>query len=164
MKRKANFGMLLTLVTIFFTSCSGEKEQSTNNLLHNTEKRKEIMTTICEDQDMMREMMDFIMLSDNAMQMMHSGHDMFAKMMGDKEMMKGKMMKDMPMSGMMMRNMMDMMSEDSSTCNMMSEMMMDNDHMMKMMMDMMHDKGVKMDKNTNCKKPHMDMHGNGEVH
>lgn len=114
--------------------------QRVQKILKKDKKRAEIMATISNDKDMMKEMMNYMMKSDEAMSMMKQDPTMskmmMKKMTGDKQMMMSMMKKDPAMSKMMMENMMQMMESDTSTCAMMRQMMMKNEHMKGMMQGM----------------------------
>lgn len=122
------------MLMVIITGCTG-KAQNTAEILKDGQRREEIMVAISNDHDMMNEMMDHMMKSDHAMQMIEGHQGMMRKMMGNRQMMMNMMEKDTVMAKMMMDNMMDMMEKDSTMSNMMGGMMMRNKHMMGMMPD-----------------------------
>ncbi|MHB1279133.1 MAG: hypothetical protein ACYC1Q_12140 [Bacteroidia bacterium] len=132
-------GLLLLIVGAFLVGCSNQRAE---NLLKDPDKQNEIMTAICNDHQMMTNMMGHMMKNDHAMQMMKGNQGMMGKMMEGNHAMMGNMMP----------HMVKMMEKDSSMCRMMGEKMMMNDHTKGMMMDMMKEKGMadpKMMENKN---------------
>ena len=113
------------ILLILISGCTGQA-QTTAEILKNGQQREEIMAAISNDHEMMDEMLDYMMDSDHAMQMME----------GDQGMMGRMMEKDTAMAAGMINNMMAMMEKDSTMCNMMGGMMMRNKHMMDMMQNM----------------------------
>ncbi len=128
--------------------------QSTQKMLSKTESKNEIMTTIANDKEMAKEMMQVLMDSKNGKMMMQENEKM-NMMMEQKEMMK-KMMKDNPgmMQG-MMSGMMEMSKGDSTMMSGMCKSMMENMEMMEMMQKMKGEKkDMNMDKKKDPNKPH----------
>ena len=100
--------------------------QPADEILKDGAQRKKIMTAICNDHEMMTEMMGHMTQNDHAMQMMRGNREMMQQMMGDQEMAKGMEKKDVKMAGMMMDNMMSAMETDSTLCKAMCGKMMQN--------------------------------------
>lgn len=123
------------MLMVMITGCTGQA-QNPAEILKDEQRREEIMVAISNDHDMMNEMMDHMMKSDLAMQMMEGHQGMMGKMIGNRQMMMNLMEKDTVMAKVMMDNMMGMMEKDSTMSNMMGGMMMGNKHMMGMMQQM----------------------------
>ncbi len=100
------------MLAIIISGCTGQA-QTTTEILKNGQQREEIMAAISNDHEMMDEMMDHMMESDNAMQIIQDDQGMMGRMME----------KDTEMAVGMMNNMM-------------GGMMMGNEHMMNMMRNM----------------------------
>lgn len=130
---------IIALVIALLTGIAGC--QSSQKLLSKTDSKNEIMSTIANDSDMAKEMMQVLMESKTGKMMMQENEKM-KMMMGKNEMMK-KMMKENPgmMKG-MMSEMMDMSKGDSTMMSGMCKSMMENKEMMEMMQKM---KGEKKD-------------------
>lgn len=128
-------GLLFFMAGAFIAGCSN-KSQTAEELLKDPVKQEEIMTAICNDHQMMTNMMDQMMKNDHAMQMMMGNQAMMGKMMQGEHAM-GMMEGNHEMMGNMMQNMMKMMEKDTTMCRMMGEMMMKDEHARGMMMDMM---------------------------
>jgi hypothetical protein len=121
MKILQKIGVFLLINIII--GCAGQgKEQTSEEILKDKQKREEIMATISGDNEMLGEMMSYMMKNDSAVQMMRSHDGMMHKMMVN--------------NPMMMENMLGMMEKDSTMCTMMGNLMMQNSHMMKMMQNM----------------------------
>ena len=113
--------------------------QSTQKLLSKTDSKNEIMTTIANDKDMAKEMIQVLMESKTGKMMMQENEKM--KMMMEKKKMMKMMMKDNPgMMQDMMTEMMDMSKGDSTMMSGMCKSMMENKEMMEMMQKMMGEK------------------------
>ncbi len=130
---------IIALVIALLTGIAGC--QSSQKLLSKTDSKNEIMSTIANDSDMAKEMMQVLMESKTGKMMMQENEKM-KMMMGKNEMMK-MMMKENPgmMKG-MMSEMMDMSKGDSTMMSGMCKSMMENKEMMEMMQKM---KGEKKD-------------------
>ena len=132
MKTIRNFGLLVITITVITSTQSNAQQQTIEELLTDPQTRVEIMKTICNDHELMNEMMEQLMQNDHAMQMMTGNHQMVQNMMSNRVMMMGMMKKDTATTMMMMDNMMQMMESDFVMCKMMGDAMMDNQHMMGM--------------------------------
>lgn len=139
MKNTTKIATLLML-TGFFTAC--QQPKNIEEVLADEPQRKEVMHTIVNNQDMMKEMVDMMMNNEQGKMMISGKKEMMGMMMGNQQMMQD-MVKDNPeVMEKMMQNMMQMCQEDSSKCNQMAEMMSGNHEMMKSMTGMMHQKGM----------------------
>jgi len=118
-------------LTALFISC-----QSTSNpkqILSNTQTRIAIMDTIANSRDMMKEMMDVMMNSENCKTMMQGNGKMSMMMPGNHEKMM-RMMKDNPdmMQG-MISDMMEACKTDTNMMHSMCKTIIADEQMMKMM-------------------------------
>ena len=139
MKTTIKFTTVTLAAALILTAC---QEQSADKILSNETKRKEIMQTIANDQEMMMEMMKVVMESEHGM-MMSGNKEMMNMMHKNPEMMQG-----------MMQHMMRMAQSDSTMRNKMTGMMTHNEDMMQSMMQMMNEKGMISD---SCMQASMNM-------
>lgn len=118
------------------SACNQPK--NTAQLLEDETKRYEIMETIAKDKDMMMEMSEIMMRSENAKIMMMENQELMSMMMGNRPMMRRNpgMMKGM------MGNMMQMAQTDSVMRKNMTGMMAGHRAMMQSMMQTMKEKGI----------------------
>ncbi|WP_428741335.1 hypothetical protein [Tenacibaculum sp.] len=137
-------------LTLFLSGCSQAQKQSAEEILKDPKMQDSIMVAICNNHQMMMNMMEHMMDNDHSMKMIMENQNMMQHMMGKQQMMMNMMKQDSTMSNMMMGNMMQMMEQDSLFCKRMTNMMMGNKHMMNTMME------IKKGK----KQENMHMHGN----
>lgn len=140
--KKLQKGSLAIALIALFASC--QSAPTPTQILSNKETRKAIMDSIANDSEMMNEMMEAMMVSENGKTMMMGNEKMNMTMMENHGAMM-KMMKDNPsmMEG-MMADMMEACKNDTSMMSSMCKTMMGNQQMMDMMDKM---KGGKMDMN-----------------
>jgi len=141
--KNLNILLLSAATLILFSQCNNP---NTDEILKNSETRGNVISTLMNDDNYSKELMDSMMAKK------HKGHMMMNHMMSDTSMstmMMDKMMdkckSDSSMCKKMMGKTMDMCKGNESKCNMMSEMMCCDKDMMKSTMQKMHHKGM-MDK------------------
>jgi Na+-translocating ferredoxin:NAD+ oxidoreductase RnfG subunit len=129
---KALTALLMAITATLFFACNVPTTNTAAQLKDETQ-RKAIIGELVANHDYTTQLMDAMMASDHAKQMM----------MSDDHMM--KMMKDTAMHNKMMSHMMGMMEKDTAMCRNMCSKMMDNPKMKTMMQDMMkhHGEGMK---------------------
>ncbi len=114
MKNNLFYSLLFIATLSLLTSCKAN--QSTTDMLKDSDQRREITSSIVHHPDYSMEMMQEMMSNDSCKQMMSEA-----------------MMKDSSMMKMMMQHMMNMAEKDSSMCKNMMQMM----HEKPMIMDRM---------------------------
>ncbi|MDO9038944.1 MAG: hypothetical protein Q7U59_11420, partial [Lutibacter sp.] len=78
MKILQKIGVFLLINLII--GCAGQgKKQTSEEILKDKQKREEIMATISSDNEMMGEMMSYMMKNDSAVQMMRNNDEMMRK-------------------------------------------------------------------------------------
>jgi hypothetical protein len=127
---KALTSLAIGVVATLFFACN---VPNPTTQLKDTMQRKALINELIANHDYTTELMDAMMASDHAKQMM----------MSDDHMM--KMMGDTAMHSKMMNHMMTMMEKDTMMCRNMCSKMMDNPQMKSMMDNMMKHHGMKMD-------------------
>lgn len=131
--------LIIQALMALFLVIGCTQQKSTDELLSNKDDREKIMQTITADQEMMNEMMNYMMQSDKTIGIMQGNRQMMEKMMGNRQMMMNIMQKDTATAGRMMNNMIGMMEKDSTFCKIMCRKINDNRHMMGMMHGIVND-------------------------
>ncbi len=146
--KKPLFFLVITMLLI--TACNQPK--SSTQLLDDETQRLELMELIANDQEMMREMSEVMMNSENAKMIMMQNKDMLPMMMmmGNRQMMG----KNPGMMRGMMGNMMQLAQTDSVMRNNMAGMMASHREMMQSMMQTMREKGMMT---PECMKANMEL-------
>ena len=123
MKALQKVTLAIALITLF-ASCQSTSDPK--QVLSNKETRKEIIATIANSSEMMKEMMEAMMNSKNGKTMMMENHGTMMKMMKDNPGMMESMMTDM----------MEACKNDTTMISGMCKAMMGNKQMMDMMQKM----------------------------
>lgn len=139
---------ILGITSLLLTACN--KPKTSTQVLEDQTQRHEIMQTIANDQEMMKEMSEVMMKSENAKMMMMQNQDMMSMMMGNRPMMK----RNPGMMQGMMGNMMQMAQTDSVMRKNMTGMMASHRTMMQSMMQTMREKGIM---SPECMKANMEL-------
>lgn len=134
MKTLQKIVLMIALVSLL-SSCQSTPD--TKQVLSNKETRKQIIDTIANNSDMMKEMTEAMMNSKNGKMMLQGNEKMNMMMMENRDMMM-KMMKNNPeMMNKMMSDMMEASRSDTSMISGMCKTMMGNQQMKDMMQKMM---------------------------
>ncbi len=134
MKTLQKIVLMIALVSLFL-SCQSTSDPK--QVLSNKETRKQIIDTIANNSEMMKEMTESMMNSKNGKMMIQGNEKMNMMMMENHDMMM-KMMKNNPeMMQKMMADMMETSKNDTSMISGMCKTMMGNKQMMDMMQKMM---------------------------
>ena len=141
MKLLEKCALFLAFITLF-SAC--KYTSASEKALSDVETRKEIITAITNSNEMMNEMMEAILNSNNAKMVMQKNEKMIVMMMENRDTMMKTMMDNPIMMQYMMADMMKVCQNDSTRMSEMCKTMMQNQPMMDMMQEM---KGEKMDMN-----------------
>ena len=107
---------------IILSQGADAQEKKGAEILNDPKAKNEIMDAICNDHNLMKEMMQHMIKNQHAMQMMKQDSSMTKEMMGEDQM-EGMMKRDASMSKKMMNCMTKMMQSDSSMYSVMCKMM-----------------------------------------